>query len=344
MKKILITGGSGFIGTNLIEFWKQRYEVLNLDWNAPINPKQNIYWKECDIMDRDTLFYYFNIFQPDAIVHLAARTDTDIYELDGDLNEYIQNHEGTNNVLGCINESPSIKRAIIASSMFVCKPGYIPQDDLDFSPFTLYGVSKKLTEQFTRDADLKVTWSIIRPQTIWGPWSLRYKRTLYKVLKNGLYFHPNKRDVHRAYGYIGNVVWQIDKIFKEPHNKVNAQVFYVGDRAINLMNWVKAVSLRLTNKSIRVIPQSMVKGIAITGDLLKALKISFPITSTRYNSMVEDYLTPIEKTYNALGTPPFSMQQGINEFADWLETYQLEEVDNATPKKIKAGLRYTVQT
>ena len=31
MYKVLITGGSGFIGTNLLLFFKEKYEILNID-------------------------------------------------------------------------------------------------------------------------------------------------------------------------------------------------------------------------------------------------------------------------------------------------------------------------
>lgn len=35
--KILITGASGFIGTNLLESLREEYEVVNVDFNAPRN-------------------------------------------------------------------------------------------------------------------------------------------------------------------------------------------------------------------------------------------------------------------------------------------------------------------
>ena len=45
MKKILVTGGSGFIGCNLIELLnKLDYEVLNIDDLSPRNSKLSKYW------------------------------------------------------------------------------------------------------------------------------------------------------------------------------------------------------------------------------------------------------------------------------------------------------------
>lgn len=333
--KVLITGGSGFIGTNLVDdLLEKEITVLNVDWNPPYKPAHKPFWRECDIMDKGILQEIFTTFQPTIVIHLAARTDTDIYELDGDLNEYIQNTEGTRNVLECIKSTPSIQRVVITSTMFVCEAGYLPKHNQDYKPFTLYGVSKKLSEDFTREAELDCVWTIIRPQTIWGPWSLRYRDVMFKVMRQGLYFHPSKKDVYRAYGYVKNVVWQIQQILQVEKEKVHQEVFYVGDKPLNLLDWVQSVSKELTGKSARIIPTPLVKGIALVGDLLKAFNISFPLTSTRFNSMTEDYLTTIDKTYEVLGEPPYSMEEGVKEIVGWYDQ-ESQKVILPSSRKIK---------
>ena len=52
MEKIIITGGSGFIGTNMVEFYLDKgLEILNLDIAKPLKQQHGLYWKECDIND-----------------------------------------------------------------------------------------------------------------------------------------------------------------------------------------------------------------------------------------------------------------------------------------------------
>jgi GlcNAc-P-P-Und epimerase len=60
MQKVLITGGSGFIGTNLIDsFLKDGYSVLNVDRRQPIKDAHSPYYKEADILDFNRLRDWF---------------------------------------------------------------------------------------------------------------------------------------------------------------------------------------------------------------------------------------------------------------------------------------------
>jgi len=336
MAKILITGGSGFIGTNLIEYLSDNHDVRNLDWNPPLNIEHEQYWKECDIMDVSKLESAFSEFKPDWVIHMAARTDTDIYELTGDLDQYIQNTQGTRNVIEC-SVSNAVSRLVITSSMFVCKPGYMPKDEFDFSPFTLYGLSKQVTEEITHQIDPPGIWTIIRPQTIWGPWSLRYAQTMFPVMEKGLYLHPDLYNVRRAYGFVGNLVWQVDRILSSPAASVHKRVFYVGDKAVDLREWVSGVSQTLVSRPVRFVPPGIIRALAKFGDGVTALGMRFPITSTRYNSMSEDYLTPVQDTYNVLGAPPYDMRTGIDLFIYWYKNIY-PNINNQETKKVIVGV------
>lgn len=315
--RLLVTGGSGFIGTNLMAFYIQKgIPLINLDWNPPLDPGQNGFWKEVDIMEMDALRQAFKEFDPTHVVHLAARTDTDEKI---DVDAYRQNHQGTRILLEVVREYPSIEHIIVTSTQFVCEAGYQPKHDQDYKPFTIYGESKRLTEKVTREADLKCAWTLIRPTTIWGPWSLRYRDVMFKVMRKGLYFHPGKGKVIRSYGYVGNVVWQIDRMLHAPREKVDGKVFYVGDRPIDLKVWVEAVSKELIGKPVRYIPTGLIKLIAIGGDVLKTFRIPFPITSGRFKSMTSDYITPMDRTIEAFGEAPYTMEAGVTEMVRWYD-------------------------
>lgn len=313
--RILITGGSGFIGTNMMaHYLRSGLPVLNLDWNPPLDMRQAPHWVEADIMDQERVRKILLEFGPTHIIHLAARADTD--EPD-DIQAYIQNHEGTRRLLEVVKELPTLRHIVVTSTQFVCEAGYQPAHDLDFKPFTLYGETKRLTEMAVREAGLGCTWTIIRPTTIWGPWSLRYRDVMFKVMSRGLYFHPSSQRVIRSYGYVGNVVWQVDRMLHMPHDAVHGRVFYVGDEPFDLKDWVNAISLELTGHPVRYLPTWMVRGLARVGDVLKSIRLPFPITSGRYRSMTSDYITPMDATMKALGRAPHGLEDGVREFIRW---------------------------
>ena len=96
MNKYLVTGGSGFIGTNVVDtFLKQGIGVLNLDKSKPIKEQHLPYWKQVDILDYTNLEAEILKFDPDVILHLAAVTDLNGKNLD----YYNANIKGTQNIV-----------------------------------------------------------------------------------------------------------------------------------------------------------------------------------------------------------------------------------------------------
>jgi nucleoside-diphosphate-sugar epimerase len=319
--KILITGGSGFIGTNAVEEFAARgHEICDLSIDEPLNSAHRQYWQACDILDREGVGMKFREFQPEWVLHLAARADCDEHTTVE--KGYPVNTVGTQNVLDAMKATPSIKRAVITSTQFVCGPGPLPSGDEHYFPATIYGQSKVLTEQFTRAANLPCCWTLIRPTNVWGPWHMRYRREFWRVLQRRMYLHPGRETVIRSYGYVKNVVDQVRRIFGAPIEKVAGRTIYVGDRPINLLEWVNGFSRLLAGREVTIVPRPLMRALALLGDVPTRLTgRAFLINSSRYQSMVTDYSTPMEPTFALLGENPFSMQQGIEETVKWLGQY-----------------------
>lgn len=315
---IVITGGSGFIGTHLVDALERHagLRIVNLDLEPPRKQSHLRYWLRCNIMQPVQLQRIVADLSPNFVAHLAARTDMDGKTVD----DYAINHVGTQNLLAAIASSESIERAIFVSTQFVVGPGPLPRHDLDFRAHTIYGESKVLGELAVRNSDLDCTWTIVRPTNVWGSWHPRYPREFWKVLQRGLYFHPGSKPVTRSYGYVRNVVEQMCAILQAPSKSVHQKVLYVGDPPITLLDWVNAFSIQLTGHRARVIPQSLLCLLAWMGDCLVAMGVKFPIFSSRLRSMTEDYPTPMEPTYALLGPPMTSLEDGVRETVEWLRT------------------------
>ena len=55
MARLLVTGGSGFIGTHLVERLRQAHEIVNVDRQPPKLAEHRSYWRQLDIKDAPAL-------------------------------------------------------------------------------------------------------------------------------------------------------------------------------------------------------------------------------------------------------------------------------------------------
>lgn len=317
--RLLVTGGSGFIGTNVIEFYeKHGATILNLDIAAPMLRGQDKYWIEVDILDAELVDKAFDDFKPTHVLHLAARTDLDEEK---DIKGYTVNIEGVGNIVNASKNCDSVQRVSIVSTMFVCEPGHTPTSDVDYCPHTIYGQSKVMTEKITRDAGLESVWSIIRPAVIWGPYHERLRHGFFSILGRGLYFHPGNTRAAKSYGYIGNSVYQIDRVFEAEKDSVDKQVFYMADEPINLLDWGAEFSQQLIGKKLRKMPYFLMKLIAYGGDVMVKLGYkNFPMTNFRLHNMTCDNIVPTERMNEVAPNPPYTYQEGIKVTVDWLKS------------------------
>ena len=313
--KIIITGASGFIGTNLLQFYVDKgFDVINIDFNLPQNIDHQKYWRNIDINDFDSLNEEIIKFDPEYVIHLAARTD-----LDGKtLEDYSANILGVENLLKSLKRCKNLKRAIFASSQLVCK-GRMPKTDDDYYIVNLYGESKKLGELIIKnDAYILFEWLIVRPTSIWGAWFREPYRNFFDILIAKRYFHIGRRSCTKTYGYIGNVVYQINELLFINKEKINKQIFYLGDIVpYNIEEWANEIAHEVGIKIIRV-PYLCIKCLALIGDVLRNFNIKFPMTSYRLHNMTTSNLRDLKKIYSVAPNPPYTRLDGVKETLNWL--------------------------
>jgi GlcNAc-P-P-Und epimerase len=317
--RVLVTGGSGFIGTNLTGLLANRgIDFLNVDIVSPKEQSLDKNWAHCDILEYEALEKTIKTFSPTVVIHLAAETDTDPRKT---IDDYKVNIEGTRNLIRAIQNCTTVTRAVFTSTQFVNQSVEGPQHDQDFAPHTVYGESKVINEKDVRNSSLNVEWVIIRPTNVWGPWHLRYPYEFWKILAEKKYVHPGRRQVVRSYGYVGNVCNQIINLCQLPAREVNQKIFYVGDRPIDLLKWVNGFSVAQTGRQVLVVPRWCVFILALLGDFLNSFSIKFPINTARFRSMTTDNPVDMEDTFKVLGNESISLEEGIVETVNWMQKH-----------------------
>jgi nucleoside-diphosphate-sugar epimerase len=312
--KILITGGSGFIGTNVVEHYlNKNWTVLSLDVSKPKVESHNTIWRNIDMIDKSKLNDLIVEFSPDYVVHLAADTGL----LGKTLIDYPTNLKGLENLLSVVNAVESIKKVIFASTMLVCKAGYLPKSDTDYCPNTIYGESKKEGEIMVRSFGLKCDWTIIRPTSIWGPWFGRTYREFFEMILAKKYFNFGSKMSTKTYGYIGNVVYQIEEILKS--DLANNRTLYVGDYEPTKINdWADEIAKILGTKIYRI-PWVFVYFAGKFGDIMGKFKMRFPMNSFRLANMTTDNILDLSETSKIAPKVQYTRIEGTKITLDWMK-------------------------
>jgi len=168
--KILITGGAGCLGTNLIEHWlPQGHEIFVIDNFATgkkeaLPEMEGLTVIEGNISDKDIVNECFEKFKPTHVVHSAAS-----YKDPDDWEEDIKT-----NVLGTLNIVNASKKFNIKhfvnfqTALCYGRPEIVPIPvEHKKNPFTSYGVSKTAGESIVMNSGLSAV--SLRLANICGP-------------------------------------------------------------------------------------------------------------------------------------------------------------------------------
>jgi nucleoside-diphosphate-sugar epimerase len=319
--RVLVTGGSGFIGTNIVEGFLQRGDaVLSIDVAAPkIDAHQDVY-RKVDIMDRPSLEKAFGDFQPTVVVHLAARTDL---EQRKGLEHFAPNIAGVANIIDTVRITSGVRRVIFASSRLVFDLGYQPRHESDYHASTLYGISKAKGEDLVRAAsdDLGV-WMIVRPTGMWGPWFGEPYRSFFEMVRRGMYVNPSGGPVYKSYGYVENLVHQLQRLTEAQEDLVNGKTFWLADyRPVVVLEWASQIAKAFGSRPIRTMPVSLLRVAAAAGDVVGRFGYSFPMTSFRLNNLTHDMVYDTSATEAVVGSLPFSLEEGTARTIEWLRLH-----------------------
>ena len=226
MKRILVTGCAGFIGSHLCERLLDRgdeiigidnlndYYDVNLKKNrlSRLEPKKNFSFQQVDLCDRDRLLKLFKEQKPERVVNLAAQAGVR-YSLTNPYAYTESNITGFMTILeGCRHEK--VEHLVYASSSSVYgsnrKLPFAVGDSVDH-PVSLYAATKKANELMAHTYShlYQLPTTGLRFFTVYGPWG-RPDMALFLFTKNILEGKPidvfNFGNHRRDFTYISDIV------------------------------------------------------------------------------------------------------------------------------------------
>lgn len=316
--RVLVTGGSGFIGTNLITtLLHDGAKVLNLDIVEPRIPSHRGCWENVNILDHARFSSRWAEFNPTHVYHLAATTDLNGKEQ----NYYATNIEGVRNVANLLISDPNVTRCVFASSRLVCDISYYPENDTDYYPTTTYGESKVRGEKIVRETlGNDARWFLVRPTSIWGPWFEEPYRNFFEAIRKNLYMHPKGKKILKSYGYVGNVIFQLNKLMCADEDRVSHRTFYLMDYPpLDLAVWASKIQCGLLSKPIKTIPVPALRLLGRLGDVLKTVGIhKFPLTTFRVNNLLTNMVYKDSRLEELCGTLPYTLDSAVENTLAWM--------------------------
>lgn len=306
MKRILITGINGFVGTNFTNSWSKNHKLFGVDIRQPekVGVERTFGWDDMHKLP-----------PVDAIVHLAGKAhDTknqsvaqSYFDINTGLTERIFDFFIKSDARVFVFFS-SVKAA--ADSV----PGDVLTEDVVPAPVGPYGESKIRAEEYIlkrllalpSDSDKRVF--ILRPCMIHGPGNKGNLNLLYNVVSKGIPWPLGAYENLRSFCSIDNIGFVVELlIIKEG---VESGIYHVGDDEPISTNELIGLIGESVGKRSRIwrLPKALMGAAASVGGVLH-----LPLNNDRLQKLTENYVVSNDKIKRALGIErmPISAKEGM---------------------------------
>lgn len=250
MKKVLITGLSGFIGGYLAKRLRGKYEIYDLD---------------CDLLDKSAIDSRLDYVQPDFIIHLAARTEVEksFYEQTS-FSEV--NYVGTINLIESARQLKNLELLVFSSTMETYgwqpisdtirdgkeDPNNIPAftEETIQNPNAPYAVAKVGCELYLKYAERSygIPFTAFRQTNTYG----RVDNDFFVVEQIIMQMLTNETEINLGYGepyrnflWIDDLIDMYETVLENP-DKAKGEIFCTGpDNAIKIKDLVNIIADKL---------------------------------------------------------------------------------------------------
>ena len=316
--KIFITGGTGFIGSQLIEYFLNQ---KNADIYALVRNRKNLKWLkglDLHILEGDLFSIPPLPSDIDFVFHVAGITKAikSAYY-------YTVNQHGTASLLQALkSQKINLRRLVLLSSQAVCGPsndGQPIKENRPSAPITHYGKSKLESENEALRFKEHIPLTILRAPTIFGPKDpvlLPY----FKFIKKGILPSLGKGKRLVSVCYVKDLVRCFDLSIKG--SLKSGEIFHVADpvpRSWDELGLAAGKALDLNLRRIKL-PLCTLYPVYIFAEFLGKISSSPSILSReKYFEMKQAaWVINTEAAQEKLGfTPLLSFEDAVKETIDW---------------------------
>ncbi len=300
MKKIVITGANGFVGSALAK----KLLINGNEITCLVRAGSNI-----DLIENKNDIRYIDynnsdeiieaVRDKDILIHNAALTRARNWKIFKEINIKL-----TETLVNICNNS-SIKQFIFISSQAVAGPALNKssgkKEKDNSNPVTMYGKSKLIAENIIRK-NAKIPWTIIRPVSVYGAGDKDFLK-LFRLVKNHFVLLNSFRTKYYNLIHIDELIDLIVRTIK--NEKAYNEIFFAANPRIIKNNELhKLIGKALNSKTLTIrIPEFLLYPIASFLEFIsKLFKCKFPLLNKdKVKEFKEDYwIVDTSKSKNKL--------------------------------------------
>jgi len=283
--RIFVTGGSGFVGLNLLKYLDATYDLEKYFKNSLIEIDHEI------------------------VIHLAGKAH-DLKKTANPEEYYQVNTQLTKTVFDSFLDSNAKVFITLSSVKAVADEveDYLAEEH-NPNPITHYGKSKLLAEQYILSKEIpegKRVY-ILRPCMIHGRGNKGNLNLLYKLAIKGIPWPLGTFDNKRSFCSIDNLMFIIKELIER--DDIPSGVYNVADDEALSTNDVISILAESQKRKAKIwdVPKGLIKSLAKLGDVFH-----LPLTTERLQKLTESYVVSNQKIKSAIGKPlPVSAKNGL---------------------------------
>lgn len=289
MDTLLITGGTGFLGKNIVPDLKQKYDITLCGITLQDDIQVNLAKEVPDLSGK-----YDVVLHAAGKAHVIPKSKEEIQAF------YDVNLQGTKNLCAALEKVGIPKSLIFVSTVAVygCEEGEDIDEDHPLNGNTPYALSKIQAEQFLTDWCRKnnVTLSIIRPSLIAGPNPPGNLGAMIDGIKSAKYLSIGEGKARKSVLMVSDIPVLIELM------KDKGGIFNVcDDHQPSFKELEESISLQLGGKRVIGIPLWFATFCAKVGDLLGS---KAPINSLKLSKITKSLTFSNAKAKKELGWQP----------------------------------------